>query len=211
MSTVKRRARTTATAEALGARLRSVRHSRNMTLTQVGARSGLSHAFLSQVERGLASPSMSTLHGIADALDVPAAVLLSDTASGRVDLVRAGEGRRLDFGPELGDVVVRALTGENQLLKVSEFTGAFPSTEVFAHGGEEHVYVLSGKLEIAIAGEPLELGPGDALTFDCSDPHTYVGLTEDLHFLLVVADPGEFASPLDESTLETRRAKTSLS
>lgn len=207
MPTARRRAETSEAAVALGARIRRVRHSRRLTLIQVGERSGLSHAFLSQVERGLASPSMSTLHSIASALDIPVALLLSETARGTVTIVRSGEGPRVTVGSNTsGDVVARALSGENQLLKVSEFSGPFTLSDVYAHGGEEHVYVLSGNLALTIGGVRHELGPGDAVTFDCSLPHTYLGLDEDLRFLLVVADPGEFASPLDETTVATRRA-----
>jgi transcriptional regulator with XRE-family HTH domain len=43
-----------------------------MTLKELGQEAGLSHPFLSQLERGLARPSMGSVERIAQALDVPA-------------------------------------------------------------------------------------------------------------------------------------------
>ena len=46
-----------------------------MTLKQLGEAAGLSHPFLSQLERGLAQPSMASIERIARALDVPVGAL----------------------------------------------------------------------------------------------------------------------------------------
>jgi len=63
--------------EALGAFIRARRISANLSLRQLAERSGLSNAYLSQVERGRHEPSLSVLHAIADALEVPLASLLA--------------------------------------------------------------------------------------------------------------------------------------
>src|SRR3546814_5614821 len=43
----------------LGASIRHLRHARGRTLVQLAEATGLSHPFLSQLERGLAQPSLS--------------------------------------------------------------------------------------------------------------------------------------------------------
>ena len=48
-----------------------------MTLKELGRAAGLSHPFLSQLERGLARPSMGSVERIARALGVPAGGLWS--------------------------------------------------------------------------------------------------------------------------------------
>jgi len=53
--------------------VRSLRRQRGLTLKELGGRAGLSHPFLSQVERGLARPSVVSVERIADALNVPVA------------------------------------------------------------------------------------------------------------------------------------------
>src|SRR5262245_45515779 len=59
----------------LGGRVRSLRRQRGLTLKELGALAGLSHPFLSQVERGLARPNLASVERIADALNVPVAHL----------------------------------------------------------------------------------------------------------------------------------------
>ena len=77
----------------LGARVRTLRRERGLTLKGLGRLAGLSHPFLSQVERGLARPSVSSVERIAAALDVSVAHLWSPPRQGdAVRVVRSGEG-----------------------------------------------------------------------------------------------------------------------
>ncbi|MGF6228442.1 transcriptional regulator with XRE-family HTH domain [Inquilinus ginsengisoli] len=52
----------------LGRAIRARRRALDLTLKDLGLRSGLSVGFLSQLERDLATPSLSALSGIAGAL-----------------------------------------------------------------------------------------------------------------------------------------------
>ena len=49
------------TAAELGARVRELRRERGLTLKALGSLAGLSHPFLSQLERGLARPSVGSV------------------------------------------------------------------------------------------------------------------------------------------------------
>lgn len=55
---------------ALGDAVRRLRHERGLTLKQLAQRTGLSVSLLSQIERAETSPSLSSLHRVATALDV---------------------------------------------------------------------------------------------------------------------------------------------
>ena len=65
----------------VGARLRAIRHLRRATLQAVAERANLSESFLSQIERGKASPSVASLTRIAAALGVNVADLFEAHAS----------------------------------------------------------------------------------------------------------------------------------
>ena len=54
----------------IGERLRELREARNISMRTLAARSGLSANALSVIERGKASPSVSTLYKLADALGI---------------------------------------------------------------------------------------------------------------------------------------------
>jgi transcriptional regulator with XRE-family HTH domain len=74
----------------LGARVRALRRERGLTLKGLGHLARLSHPFLSQVERGLARPSVSSVERIAAALDVSVARLWSPPRQGEAIYVARG-------------------------------------------------------------------------------------------------------------------------
>ena len=67
-----------------------------MTLREVAGRAGVTESFLSQVERGVASPSVASLHRIARGLGLSIAQLFaSPETAGRV--VRRAERRHVTY------------------------------------------------------------------------------------------------------------------
>ncbi len=155
-----------------GARVRSLRRERGWTLKQLGREAGLSHPFLSQLERGLARPSVGSVERIARALGVPVGLLWSAPArEGRAALVRrdGGERRRHDDASAPGGV--RTLAGDP--IAVREWTGGsrrWPQEREVA-AGDVLLYVARGGLEVDLDGEVHALGEGDALLFDGGVPH----------------------------------------
>jgi transcriptional regulator with XRE-family HTH domain len=88
--------------EALGAFIRAQRLTTGLSLRELGERTNVSNAYLSQVERGLHEPSITVLKAIADALEVPLESLL----------VRAGvlnQTRRDDSSAAVRDTEVAIL------------------------------------------------------------------------------------------------------
>src|ERR1700761_5897576 len=63
----------------LGGAIRGRRRQLGMTLVEVAAGAHLSHPFLSQLERGLARPSMRSLTAIAATLGTTAQALMADS------------------------------------------------------------------------------------------------------------------------------------
>ncbi|MBV8710461.1 MAG: helix-turn-helix domain-containing protein [Solirubrobacterales bacterium] len=60
----------------LGALLRAQRLAKGLSLRELSARTGVSNAYLSGIERGLHEPSLSVLRAIASALDIPLGPML---------------------------------------------------------------------------------------------------------------------------------------
>ncbi|MWB97510.1 helix-turn-helix domain-containing protein [Agromyces seonyuensis] len=153
-----------------GAHLRTLRRLRGLTLVQLAAATGLSHPFLSQLERGLAQPSMSTLRRLAVALGTSPIELVAageaDPADGgaRIDLVPAApaDGAIADFAEGEG----RMLAHGDRPFRPIEYRGenAEPG-EVFRHAEDEFLHVLEGVLVLELDGEVRELGVGDSAYF----------------------------------------------
>ena len=152
-------------ASCLGARVRELRHERGLTLKALGRRAGLSHPFLSQLERGLARPSVGSVERIATALDVPVGALWTTPRSEDAKIVRSAEG--------VGARGVRDLWSDNGGMRVRELTGGGRSwpDEAETASGEVLLYVVRGAIDVDLDGTVHELEAGDALKFDGAVRH----------------------------------------
>ena len=85
-------------APTLGCRLRDRRKALGLTLAQVADAAGLTAGFISQIERDLATPSLTSLTNVARVLDLdPAAFLMQPPDPGAASAV-ADAGRALQTG-----------------------------------------------------------------------------------------------------------------
>jgi transcriptional regulator with XRE-family HTH domain len=191
--------------EVLGRRLRALRHDRGLRLVDLGAATGLSHAFLSQVECGAAYPSLSTLWIIADALGVQPGLLLQEHTTHEPFIVRGGEGRVVLETDDEPGAVLRARS-ELHHLKATIAEGQLDATGFDSHSGEEFVYVVDGVLEITVGDARHRLERGDSIVFDGSIPHGYETLGDaDARVLFVFTMQGLEDDPVDGQSAWFRR------
>ena len=161
------------TAASLGARVRQLRRERGLTLKALGGEAGLSHPFLSQLERGLARPSVGSVERIAHALGVPVTALWVRRRDTPVRIARAAEGE-LAPHPERGAPGgVRSLPDDDSALRVREWSGGSRSwpRDMETAAGELLLYVARGAVEVDLDGTVHALDEGDALRFDGGVPH----------------------------------------
>jgi transcriptional regulator with XRE-family HTH domain len=48
-----------------------------------------------------------------------------------------------------------------------------PPHSLMRHNGTEYGYILSGRLQVSIGFDTYEIGPGDTIAFDCTQPHRF--------------------------------------
>lgn len=157
----------------LGAEIRHRRRHLGLTLVDVAGRAGLSHPFLSQVERGLARPSMRSLTALAAALDTTAQALLALPEAEPVSLVDAAPEAALPIVDAPGGTVRSLVRGERAMLPL-EFSGA-PDVfeEYFVHEGEEFLYVVEGTIEVDVDGRLSTLTARDSLYYEGGIRHRW--------------------------------------
>jgi transcriptional regulator with XRE-family HTH domain len=153
----------------LGDAIRVQRRALGLTLVDLAARAGLSHPFLSQLERGLARPSMRSLTSIAAALGTSAQVLMAAAELPGIPSVEPISVVRHDLSTltvdSPGGTVRSLVRGERAMLPV-EYSGAPPEFhDYFCHQGEEFVYVVAGTVEVDIDGTLSILETGDSVYF----------------------------------------------
>jgi transcriptional regulator with XRE-family HTH domain len=159
----------------VGIRLKALRHERGLSLRALAALCDLSPNTISLIERGVTSPSVSTLHRLATALRVPITTFFGEkTESVEMVLGRAGERPRSGSA----SVVLESLgTGlENQTLGpflVTLKPGATSGRRAMVHIGHELVYCLEGEIEYTIVDQVLSMTTGDSLLFEAQQPHRW--------------------------------------
>jgi len=156
----------------LGPRLRSRRRELNLTLKDVADGAGLSVGFISQVERGLTSPSLSSLVSIAGMLKTHVTSFLSQP-EGKSPLTRRRERK--------------AYRVDRNAMRYERISATFPDSvlngliiheppghrsEPIRHDGEELFFVLDGAITIEIEGESKVLGTGDSIHFASTRRHS---------------------------------------
>ena len=119
----------------LGTAIRSLRHSRGRTLMDIAQATGLSHPFLSQIERGLARPSIRSLFLIAEALGTTQQALFAAVSPPDGEPAVIGEGTRLLLHE-----------GGVDITEFADVSTEFE--EFFTHARPEFLYVVTGTLEV---------------------------------------------------------------
>lgn len=157
----------------LGPRLRALRTARGLTLRELAGRAGVTESFLSQVERGVASPSIASVQRIARGLGLSIADLFAEMESAGL-IVRAAERRRIAY-PGLGAVdefLTRGKGGRLQVIMSTVEPGGGTGEEPYAHDSDEEVViVLEGELDLWVGDEHFHLEAGDAVTHSSRVPH----------------------------------------
>jgi transcriptional regulator with XRE-family HTH domain len=169
---------------AVGRQVKRWRTERGMTLANVAEKAGLNIGYLSQIENDKASPSLSGLASIGEALDVPIAWFLIDDVPPPT-VVRASE-RSVGSQDGLGRIE-RVDGGDTRDLVIVE--GVAPAggrAGMHAHAGDEHHLVLEGRWRMSQGEHVVELGPGDYIRWDGTVPHDAEVIGEEEGHILIV-------------------------
>src|SRR6266566_677485 len=158
----------------LGATIRRLRESRQLSLKEVAARSGLTQSFLSQVERNLTSPSVASLRKVAQAFGVPLTELFQGPVIPENRVVRRAERRQLIHpSRQWRDYLLTpSLTGKLQVILSLIEPGGGSGEEPYAHDSDEEcVVILRGRLDFWVGPDRYLLEEGDSIVFESRIPH----------------------------------------
>ncbi|HEX2767489.1 MAG TPA: cupin domain-containing protein [Candidatus Limnocylindria bacterium] len=167
----------------IGDRLRARRQELGLSLRDVAGRLGLSASLISQIERGRANPSVSTLYALVAELDLSLDELLfsdrrgtdraqSNAPGGPIQRATDRQRIRLASGVLWQRLTTTSEPGTEFLHVVYEVGGASSAADAYQrHAGHEWGYVLSGTLKVTIGFREYVLEAGDAVSLDSTTPH----------------------------------------
>jgi transcriptional regulator with XRE-family HTH domain len=181
----------------LGTKLKQIRRGRGVTLQQIADQTGLSKSFVSQIETGIANPSIASLKKITDVLGVPLGALFTNGDNGNADTPPTAPPRGgadgASLGLERGDEVRVVRRDRRKMLvepgkkgrmylltpdlqrKLEVILGeeepGNADEEWYSHIGEECGFVLEGRYEVAVGEQVFVLEAGDSISFPSHIPH----------------------------------------
>lgn len=161
----------------IGLQLKSIRSALGMTMSELSKAASVSVGMLSKIENGQISPSLSTLHALSEALNIPISSFFQKFDVAReASFVKSGEGLVIErrgtraghIYQLLGAPLRNRVKMEPYLITLTQDSDAYP---LFQHPGVEFIYMLQGKLIYRHADKDYDLNPGDSLFFDAQAPH----------------------------------------
>ena len=161
----------------LGKRIRQHRQARKMTLAQVAERVGVSAGSLSQIERGIISPSMETFRKIAMALDVPPFVLLIESPKESLVIRKSDRRAFLSDGVRM-EIVTTGLHPGFEMLSVTLDPGCALGELAIDYGRGESMIVVRGSVQAQIGDDTFQLEEGDSIYFPPGFIHNVLNIGE---------------------------------
>lgn len=174
---------------AIGPVIRKRRKEKGLTLPELGARAGFSISHLSQIERGLTSPSLSALHLIGDALDVRVSELIHacEPVSLSADKLISRLADRKVVHVAGSEVSSQFISRDGSNIQMV-WDVAPPGSKMDIHQktspGEECGFIIKGQMRLFIEDDVTILEAGDACFIDALTSHWWENSgDEDLHVI----------------------------
>jgi len=175
----------------IGEKIRAKRVENGQSLKELAEKTGLTASFISQVERDLAEPSITSLRRIAEALGVPIFYFLLDEEK-HSPVVRQQERKVLKF-PEshlIYELLSPDLNRQMEVMIGRLEPGAASVEEPQTHPGEECILVLNGTMDVYIGENNYRLEEQDSIYYYSSIPHRLVNAGQkELIFVSAITPP----------------------
>ena len=174
----------------LGNRLSSLRKRKNMTLDDLSAKSGVSKSILSQIERDLSNPTVTTISRISDAL--------GEKLSDFFLKIEAGEVNSIEGSKETPSITSKDGLCELNILGAGETVNWLQwyilemkpkgALESGSHGPKtfENLTVIDGQIEITCGESKEKLSKGDTFRFQSNKNHSIKNISKQKAQVLMV-------------------------
>jgi transcriptional regulator with XRE-family HTH domain len=159
----------------VGLRLRQLRDERKISMRTLARSSGLSANALSMIERGLTSPSVSTLSKLAGALEIPiTAFFRHQPERQKIVYRKASQRTRVPLLRGLWeDLGGESFTERMEAFMLTLESGGSSGPHAMLHTGSEFVFIVRGQLEYEVGNEHFQLETGDSLMFAAKINHRW--------------------------------------
>jgi len=159
----------------IGEVIKKLRLEKGWTIRELSAKTGLSVGFLSNVERDINSPTISSLAKICNALETNLVSLFENGASDEKIVTKKSE-RKILVKSKQSKTIYEYLSPPHKNLKatcIKMEPGGDYGEGLNGHKGDEFGIVLEGVMEVSVGNEVYILEEGDSIYIKAYIPHKY--------------------------------------
>ena len=148
----------------IGAKIKRIRLSNQLTLEELANRSELTKGFLSQLERDLTSPSVATLENILEALGTNLKDFFSEDEDEQIVFSKDDFFENIQDDYKISYIIPNAQKNEMEPIMITiESGGKYLEEE--PHEGEEFGYVLSGSITLHLGDKSYKVRKNESFYF----------------------------------------------
>lgn len=177
----------------VGMRLRLVREKKGLSQRMLAKVAGVPSSTISLIESGGTNPSVGSLKRILGAIDMPLGEFFNlEAAEQERFYFRSSE--LIEIGKDGVSYRQLGSTASSSIQMLYEVyqSGAESGRVMLSHEGEEVGLVISGKLEVTVAGEKQVLEAGDGYLFASTKPHRFRNVGKEKCIVVSACTPPSF-------------------
>ena len=178
----------------IGKRIKELRETQHLTLTELAQRSGVQIATLSRIENQKMIGTIESHMNISKALGIDLIKLYEGLSPARLQAATASESRTMEMFTYNEKASYEILTSQVLskkmmpiILKIEE--GGATNSEQSPIGSEKFVFVLHGEIEAQVGDKIFPLRANHSLYFDASVPHSFKNKGKGLAKLIAIGTP----------------------
>ncbi|KON67747.1 helix-turn-helix domain-containing protein [Peribacillus butanolivorans] len=157
----------------IGKKVEKYRKAKGLSSRELAKLAEITPSMLSQIERGLANPSIQTLKVLAKTLNVPTFSLLLEETITEDLIVRSSKRKKMIIDNLSYELLSPNFTGNlaTAIMKVPSNTSS--SENLLEHRGEEVAFILEGKIKVYLGEEEYLLEAGDSVKIPANLKHKW--------------------------------------
>ena len=179
----------------LGKTIAKFRKNKNYTIKQLSEITNVTSSMLSQIERGLSSPSLNTLRVVADALEVPLFSLFTEFVQTKDLITRANSRKKVIFPSSNNweySLLSPDLSGSIEMVLMKLPPESQSAEKPMRHIGEEVAYVLAGEVVLFIGDDVETLYHGDSVKIPPGIEHKWENRSDQEATVIFAITPPTF-------------------
>ena len=175
----------------IGAKIKRIRLSNQLTLEELANRSELTKGFLSQLERDLTSPSVATLENILEALGTNLKDFFSEDEDEQIVFSKDDFFENIQDDYKISYIIPNAQKNEMEPILLN----LYPNQETphdYPHEGEEFGFVLEGSILVCLDNQKFKCKKGESFYYSSSKTHYLKNTSSTNAKIIWISSPPNF-------------------